>query len=162
MQLIIEVELASISLTKPLKTLAVKTKYIETLESKLENGKRIEERILLLEEKAGAVEKYKLHMDDIIEQKNNEIFKLTTDLIEAREMSSSVKMTMKTEMEALRERNDELQEKCRAHELKQQSLLSIITKSNQERDQLKNELESAKSNITQFGVLIFFVFQRKI
>ena len=100
-------------------------------------------------------------MDGKIEQKNNEILKLTTDLIEAREMLNSAKMTSKTEIEALREQNVELQAKCRAHELKQKSLLSTMTKSNQERDQLKNELESARSNITQFGVLTLFSFNVK-
>ena len=36
-----------------------------------------------------------------------------------------------------------------------------MKKSNQERDQLKNELESARSNITQFGVLTLFSFNVK-
>ena len=111
----------------------------------------------MLEEKAGAVEKYKLHMDGIIEQKNNEILKLTTDLTDAKEMLNAAKLTMKTETEALQGRNDELQAKCRALEFKQKSLLSTMTKSNQERDQFKNELEIANSNLTQLGVLEFFL-----
>ena len=96
-------------------------------------------------------------MDGVIEQKNNEILKLTTDLTDAKEMLNAAKLTMKTETEALQGRNDELQAKCRALEFKQKSLLSTMTKSNQERDQLKNELEMANSKLTQLGVSKFSI-----
>ena len=108
---------------------------------------RFEERIVLLEERAEAVDRYKRYADGMILSKDNEIANLIKKIDTMQTTLNETKCEMNDEISQLKCKNEKLVARCKQLEIFEKSQAAALANSTKQCESLASELGHANSEI---------------